>query len=243
LVQKTLGDIYLDKKDWENAAKYYKLVVDNPEASQALKISAENGYKRASCQTGLPKKGLIYGVILFVAIVLIYFAWGFIKKQQSAAGAPKIKKSAKDSSNYKELGAFASDSLVALTRLPKSLIYFVRREGAPLFLAHAENLDKNQFDDLETNWEDLSNWLTKNQGKPFVYKTERKDVLFNRTFPNGIVKLDQAEPRVGIPFIAGNRFRGIGFMASPKVKDMAGLKRYFEKNTDLIIRMGLEVGD
>lgn len=244
LAQKTLADIYMEKKDWENAAKYYQLVMDNPSSSQALKLSAESGHKRATSQTAAPKKGFIYGIILFIAFVLLYFAWGFIKKQQSMPDAGKrLLKSIKECATYEELGKYSSESLSSLTRLPDSLIYFVRREGVPLYMANAGNLDGAPFKDLETNWEDLSNWLTRNQGKPFVYKTEIKDGLFGRAFPDSATKLAKCEPRVGIPFISGNRFRGIGFMASPKVKDMAGLKRFYEKNIDAIIKQGMEIGE
>lgn len=244
LAQKTLGDIYMEKKDWPNAAKYYKLVVDNPSSSQAMKLSAESGYKRATTQTAAPKRGLIYGVILIVAFILLYFAWGFIKKQQNIPDAGKKPlRSIKECATYEELGKFSSESLTSLTRLPNSLIYFVRRENAPLFMANAQNIDGASFGEMETNWEDLSNWLTRNQGKPFVYKTEIKDGLFGRAFPDSAAKLSKCEPRVGIPFISGNKFRGIGFMASPKVKDMAGLKRFYEKNIDAIFRQGIEIGE
>ena len=244
LAQKTLGDIYMEKKDWANAAKYYQLVMDNPSSSQALKLSAESGHKRATTQTAAPKRGLIYGIILFIALVLLYFAWGFIKKQQvTPAAGKKLLKSIKECSTYEELGKVSSETLTSLTRLPNSIIYFVRREGVPLYMANAGNLDGALFNDLETNWEDLSNWLTRNQGQPFVYKTEIKDGLFGRAFPDSATKLSKCEPRVGIPFISGNRFRGIAFMASPKVKDMAGLKRFYEKNIDAILRQGMEIGD
>ncbi len=244
LAQKTLADIYMEKKDWQNAAKYYQLVMNNNSASQAMKVSSESGYKRATSQTAAPKKGFIYGIILLVAMILLYIAWGFIKKQQSAPTAGrKFTKSVKECSTYEELGKFSSESLFSLTRLPNSLIYFARREGAPLYMANAGNLDGASFNDLETNWEDLSNWLTRNQGKPFIYKTEIKDGLFGRAFPDSSTKLSKCEPRVGVPFISGNRFRGIAFMASPTVKDMAGLKRFYEKNIDAIMRQGMEIGE
>ena len=242
LAQKTLADLLMEKKDWKNAEKYYKYVMDNPKASQALRISSENGYKRAHSQASAPKKGVIYGVIAFIAAILLYVAYGYIKKQQGAAGGKKAKKSPREAASYDELGSITTENLASLTRLPRSLIYFVKREGAPLYLADAKELDKKDFKDLEVRWEDLSNWISQNRGEPFIYKTEEKDPLFKRAFPNGPARLAPSEPRVGVVFIAENHFRGIAFLGSPTVKDMAGLKRYFEKNVVLIKRFSNEVG-
>jgi len=129
-----------------------------------------------------------------------------------------------------------------LTKLPKALVYFVRRQGEPLFLAYAENLEADKFNSLSVNWDEISNWLTANQGLPFVYEAEKKGSLFMRAFPGGREKLDPAGPRVGIPIIHENTLRGLIFMCYPQITDKKKFKSIFKKNIGLIKKISQQIG-
>ncbi|MCD4785970.1 MAG: diguanylate cyclase [Candidatus Eremiobacteraeota bacterium] len=240
---KVLGKVYLKKKDWENARLHFKIILDSNKASIIMKRSIKEEYKYVDRQLSVSKYGIsAILVFVFVAIILFLF-WRFIQKQQEGkTPISKLPSSASDAKDYDTLATYAVQHLKVLTKLPKALVYFVRREGQPLYLALADNLEREKYDDLDVDWDELSNWLTVNQGKPFIYNIEKKEPPFMRAFPKSRDRLDVAETRVGIPFVYQNVFRGVAFMASPKIKDMMKLRRYYEKNTETIRKTSLEVG-
>jgi len=239
---KVLGKVYYKKKDWENARIHFKHILDSSKASEAMKRSIREEYKYVERQMNMSKYGIAAVLVfIFVAIVLFLF-WRFIQRQQEGkAPITKLPSSASDAKDYDSLATYAVQHLKVLTKLPRALVYFVRREGQPLYLALADGLDREKFDDLEVDWDELPNWLAINQGKSFIYNIEKKEPPFMRAFPRARDRLDIAEARVGVSFAYQNSFRGIAFMASPKIKDMMKLRRFYEKNVETIRKTAMEV--
>ncbi|MCE1249094.1 MAG: diguanylate cyclase [Firmicutes bacterium] len=240
---KQLGELYYEKKEWKKASENFKTILESDKASENFKATIEDKNKYVNNQLST-QKIQFFGIIAMVVVLVLLAVFSILlKKQQGGKTQTVLPSSASDAKDYGSLANYAVQHLKVLTKLPRALVYFMRREGSPLYLALADNLEKDRFDDLEINWEELSNWLTKNQGRPFIYNIEKKEPMFLKAFPKLRERIDPAEPRVGVPFLYQNQFRGIIFMASPKMKDMIHLRKFYEKNIEMIRKTGVEIGN
>lgn len=236
-----LGDIFLNLKEWNKAQEHYQIVMNHPDTPDSEKRKIEPKLKTAKSQAGSFITTIVGGVILLVVILILYLFWKFIRKQDDGKTVQNLPSSAKEAGDYKSLSVFAVQHLKLLTKLPRALIYFATREGRPMSLTFCDCQDPDRYDELEVDWEELPAWLNKNAGRPFIYNIEKKEISFMRAFPKSRDKIDSSEPRVGVPFVYQGRLRGIAFMASPKTKELMKLRRTYEKNINMIHKVGTEV--
>lgn len=239
-----LGKIYMSQKKWDEAYKYFKKIVDSKEADKEFKKTVEEELETVQRQKTQMVYGIAAAVAAVIAIIVLFIFWKkFILPQQKKKRMAHLPASPREARSYQELANFLVEHLKVFTDLPKSLVYFVKIEGEPLNLVLADGLDRQKFSGLEVNWDELPKWITVNRGRPFVYESEKKEIPFMRSFPEARQKLDPAGPRVGVPFIYQNKFRGLALMCYPKLKssEKRKLKSKFIKNTKLITDLANQI--
>ena len=108
-------------------------------------------------------------------------------------------------------------------QMPKGVIYIPNEEETLLVPRTHFGMDR-ELENLEMSTMDVREWIIEREGKPFVFKIERREVPFNRAFPDSSSLLGELEMRVGIPLIA-KQVLGIAYFGCKETKDKMKLKR------------------
>ncbi len=240
---RSAAQIYSEQKDYRSALIHYEAIMQG--ADENFRRSVQKDYEIAAKHRSPIYSYAIYVLGFILVLVIFYMFRRYLILPQLKKAQEKELSAASQARDFASLSRFVIKHLKGLTRLPKALIYFAQRHGDPLKLIHAENIDKKSYMHLNLSWDEVKEWIDYNQGQPFIYEEEKKEIPFLRAFPGIRDYLDSAGPRVGVPFLNRGEIRGLAFLCYQGLSDeneKRKFQRIFLKHRELIQKIAIEVG-
>jgi diguanylate cyclase (GGDEF)-like protein len=246
-----LARAYTGKKKFKEAEAEYSKAVDNARnngtlAATAKKELAELGKKKESGFLLYVKIGGAVVVVVLLAVVVIMATRS---RSRSPGARPERKTGRRDPQELDDnldttegVCKMAIRKLSQVLQMPKGVVFLPNEEETLLVPRMHFGMDRD-MENLEMSSIDVRDWVIEREGKPFVFKLERREVPFNRAFPDSTSLLGELEMRIGIPLMAQNRFLGIAYFGCKESKDKLKFKKLFETNLPLVIKISQEASD
>jgi len=180
-------------------------------------------------------------IIVMLVIVVLRSRKGKSEGSHQAVGQEGEEPSG-DINTPEDVGKMALRKLQHFLQMPKAVIYLPNEEGT-LLVPRAHFGIYSEIENLEFSQSDVADWVDERNGRPFIFKLERREVPFCRAFPDSGQILSAHEMRVGVPFIHAKQFLGIAYFGCEETKDKLKFKKGFEQNLPMLTKIGYETAE
>jgi len=183
-------------------------------------------------------------VVLVIVILVIKVLISRNKKEGSSrqSSGQDGEEPTGDVNSPEDVSKMALRKLQHFLQMPRAIVYLPNDEGT-LLEPKAHFGVYSEIENLEFSQSDVSDWVDERNGRPFIFKLERREVAFCRAFPDSGQILSQHEMRVGVPFISAKQFLGIAYFGCEETKDKLKFKKGFEQNLPMLIKIGHETAE
>ncbi|MDQ7822913.1 MAG: diguanylate cyclase [Candidatus Eremiobacteraeota bacterium] len=250
LIGLQIGMVYMAKKDYKSAKEQFLAVKQQSGGRADIEKSADK--ELDTIKNEEMKVFFTYGKYggagALVLIILLAILFGRRPKKRAAVqasmdegmGAPQQE----ERNSPESVCQMALKKLLQVTQMPKGVVFMPDPEEKRLVPVNSASfgIDRN-IDSLELSKVDLREWIREREGKPFIFKLERREVNFIRSFPDSGDILAELEMRIGVPFVAQNRLLGLAYFGCEETKDKLKFKKIFEQNLPLVTKVAGETAD
>ena len=245
-----IGKALRGKKQYKEAEAELKEAIARSGSRQAIVNEAQKELDNIKKSSGLPMlliikiAGAAVAAIVVILVMVVILSKKKKKKGsgESAASGPEGDESQGDISTPEEVGKMSLRKLQHFLQMPKAVVYLPNEEGT-LLVPKAHFGIYNEIENLEFSQGDVGDWVDERNGRPFIFKLERREVAFCRAFPDSGQVLSEMEMRVGVPFISAKQFLGVAYFGCEETKDKLKFKKGFEQNLPMLIKIGHETAE
>ncbi|MHC9539965.1 MAG: diguanylate cyclase [Vulcanimicrobiota bacterium] len=215
---------------------------------QAIVNEAQKELDHIKKVSGLPISLIIKisAVVVVLIIVILVIKVLVSRKKKNGLSRPSAGQDGEelsgDINSPEDVGKMALRKLQHFLQMPRAIVYLPNDEGT-LLEPKAHFGVYSEIENLEFSQSDVSDWVDERNGRPFIFKLERREVAFCRAFPDSGQVLSEYEMRVGVPFISAKQFLGIAYFGCEETKDKLKFKKGFEQNLPMLIKISHETAE
>ncbi|MGV8123926.1 MAG: diguanylate cyclase domain-containing protein [Candidatus Xenobiia bacterium LiM19] len=215
---------------------------------QAIVNEAQKELDHIKKVSGLPIVLIIkIAAVVVVLIIVILVIKVLVSRKKKNGGSRQSagqdgEELSGDINSPEDVGKMALRKLQHFLQMPRAIVYLPNDEGT-LLEPKAHFGVYSEIENLEFSQSDVSDWVDERNGRPFIFKLERREVAFCRAFPDSGQVLSELEMRVGVPFISAKQFLGIAYFGCEETKDKLKFKKGFEQNLPMLIKISHETAE
>jgi diguanylate cyclase (GGDEF)-like protein len=145
-----------------------------------------------------------------------------------------------DASSYEEISAMALRRLSALTQMTHGVMYISNLDGDEMAPRATLQLETDEVRPMPVDLNELPRWVERNDGKPYLFKAEKKEGGFIKAFPEARELMEPLQIRIGVPLLFQDRLLGMAFLGVEESKDILRLKKLYDRSQGDIYRIAVE---
>ncbi|NDD29107.1 MAG: GGDEF domain-containing protein, partial [Proteobacteria bacterium] len=145
-----------------------------------------------------------------------------------------------EASTYEEICKSALIRLSALTQMSHGVVYVTTVDGDEMQPKTTLVLETEDVKTTPVDATELPRWIERNDGKPFLFKAEKKEGTFIKAFPDLRDALEPLQIRIGVPFLFQDRMLGMAFLGVEESKDIHKLKKLYDRSQGDLYRLAVE---
>ena len=233
------------KKNYKEALHFFYLVKKESSFYKLAKIEIDYLEKQQKMEKIFYFSVIVVAIFVIVALAYVTVIRSGLRRKEEmeqkygSIGSLDITFDGVHFRTKQESVSFAINQLNRLVNMPMIMAFMPDKENNKLVSVLGTSI--GMANDVEINLKlssiDLQPWITLGEGKPFIYKKERRKTEYIKAFPNSHTELENLQVRVGVPLITEERvFVGIIYFSSEEDNTNAKneLRKNFEQKYSLL---------